>query len=62
MIRSGRYLREYEELVETLEVLEEACLTLAQSRLHGSRLNKMKDIMRQHFGQLERKSRLGFRR
>lgn len=62
MIRGGKYVQEYNALVETLEVLEEACLTLSQSRLHGNRLRKMKDIMRQHFGQLERRSKLGMRR
>lgn len=62
MFKKRSYLREYEDLVETLEVLQGACLDLEQSRMHGNRMRKIKDIMRQHFGELEKRSRLGYRR
>ena len=62
MIKGISYIGEYNRLVETLEVLEGACLSLEQSKLHSNRIRKMKDIMRQHFRELEKRSRFGYRR
>ena len=62
MIKRISYIGEYNRLVETLEVLEDACLGLGQSKLHRNRIRKMKDIMRQYFGELEKRSRFGYRR
>lgn len=62
MFKKISYIREYNSLVETLEVLEGACLSLEQNKLHSNRVKKMKDIMRQHFGELEKRSRFGYRR
>ena len=62
MIKRISYIGEYNRLVETLEVLEGACLSLEQSKLHSNRIRKMKHIMRQYFGELEKRSRFGYRR
>ena len=62
MIKRISYIGEYNRLVETLEVLEGACLSLEQNKLHSNRIRKMKDIMRQYFGELEKRSRFGYRR